>query len=321
MQARTRGQSAACALVLALAAARCTSSSTSVTAPSSSKCAISVSSSPSSFTATGGSGTVSVSTERDCTWTAASESPWISLAAAPTGQGEASIPYSVAANPAPAARSGSITVGSEKIQLSQAAAPCTFRLNKSGDSIGPDGGRLSVELATLTGCGWSAASDASWLTVVAGANGNASATITVEAGANGGGARVAHLNAGGQIYTVQQGAKVTAPPPPSPSPTPSPSPSPSPTPTPTPPPNPPPPGPPPPAPDSITLEGVVTVLVGRCPDVAFWTDGHWVVASAGTDFKKAGCSDLSGGDGVKVNGRLRPNGVVDADQIELKKRR
>jgi hypothetical protein len=257
-----------------------------------------------------------VSTERDCTWTAASESPWISLGAAPSGQGEAAIPYSVAANPAPAARSGSIAVGSEKIQLSQAAAPCTFRLNKNGDSIGPDGGRLSIELATLTGCGWSAASDASWLSVVSGANGNASATITVEAGANGGDARVAHLNAGGQIYTVQQGPKVTAPRAPSPSPPPAPSPSPSPTPT------PPPPGPPPPEPvESITLEGVVTVLVGRCPDVAFWTDGHWVVASAGTDFKKAGCSDLSDGDGVKVNGRLRSNGVVDADQIELKKRR
>ena len=131
------------------------------------------------------------------------------------------------------------------------------------------------------------------------------------AGANSGDARVAHLNAGGQIYTVQQGPKMTAP---SPSPAPSPTPSPSPTPTPTP--------PPPPAPDdSISLEGIVTLLVGRCPDLAFWTDGHWVVANGGTEFKKGHCGDLSGGDSVKVNGRLRSNGVVDADQIELKKQR
>jgi len=297
--------SAAGAVLLALAAARCTSSSTSVTAPTSSKCAISVSSSPSSFTAGGGSGTVSVTTDRDCTWSAASDSSWISLAATTTGQGEASIPYSVAANPAPATRSGTISVGSEKIQLSQAAAPCTFRLSKSADSISADGGRLSFELATPTGCGWTAASDAVWLSIAAGANGNSSATITVAAAPNTGDARVAHVNAGGQIYTVQQAAKSPTPTPPS---------------APQPPPPSPPPAPsPPPRDDSIDLEGTAIALVGRCPDLGFWTDGHWVITSAATAFKKGKCGDLSGGDPVKVHGHLRPNGVVDADQVELKK--
>ncbi|HEY7172354.1 MAG TPA: BACON domain-containing carbohydrate-binding protein [Vicinamibacterales bacterium] len=308
-----RRLSAAGAVFLALAAARCTSSSTSVTAPTSSKCAISVSSSPSSFTAGGGSGTVSVTTDRDCTWSAATDASWIALGATSNGQGEASIPYSVAANPAPVARSGNISVGSEKIQLSQAAAPCTFRLSRSADSISADGGRLSFDLATLSGCGWSAASDAGWLSIVSGANGNASASITVSAAPNSGDARVAHVNAGGQIYTVQQGAKAVAPPPPSPAPPP-----PSP-PPPTPPP--PPPSPPPPSDNSIDLDGTAVALVGRCPDLAFFADGHWVIVSAATDFKKGKCSDLSGGDQVKVHGRLRPNGVVDADQIELKKQR
>src|SRR3954470_3331349 len=142
MHKPNRRLSAACAIFLALVGAHCTSSSTSVTAPTSSKCAISVSSNPSSFTANGGSGTVSVTTQRDCTWSAGTDAPWISLGSTSNGQGEAAIPYSVAANPAPVTRSGSISVGSEKIQLSQAAAPCTFRLNRSGDSIGADGGRL-----------------------------------------------------------------------------------------------------------------------------------------------------------------------------------
>jgi hypothetical protein len=307
MHRRNRWYSAAGAAFLALTAARCTSSSTSVTAPTSSKCAISVSSNPSSFSANGGSGTVSVTTERDCTWSAASDASWISLGAAPTGQGEASIPYSVAANPAPVARSGSISVGSGKIQLSQAAAPCTFQLSRAGDSIDATGGRLSVGLATLAGCAWSAASDAAWLSIVSGSSGNASATITVAAAANDGDARVAHVNAAGQIYTVQQAAK-TATAPPSPGP-------PSPPPMPAPP-------PPPPTPDNaINLDGTVAALLGSCPDIAFWTDGHWVIASAGTNYKKGQCGDVSSGDSVKVNGHLRPNGVVDADQIELKKQR
>lgn len=306
MHRPNRRLSAAGAALLALAAARCTSSSTSVTAPTSSKCAISVSSNPSSFTANGGSGTVSVTTERDCTWAAASDAAWISLGASSSGQGDASIPYSVAPNPAPATRAGNISVGSEKIQLSQAAAPCTFRLSRSGDSIGADGGRLSVDLTTLTGCAWTAVSDASWLSIVTGGNGSASTTITVAAAANTGDARGARVNAGGQVYTVQQAAKSVAPPPTPPSPPPAPT--------------PPPPGPPPPD-TSIQLEGTVFALVGRCPDVAFWTDGHWVEAGASTGYKKGGCGDLSGGDTVKVNGHLRPNGVVDADQIELKKQR
>jgi hypothetical protein len=310
MHRPNRRLGAAGAVFLALAAARCTSSSASVTAPTSSKCAISVSSSPSSFTSNGGSGTVSVATERDCSWAAATDASWISLGARSSGQGEASIPYSVAPNPAPAARAGSISVGTEKIQLSQSAAPCTFRLSRSGDSISADGGRLSFDLTTLTGCAWSAASDAAWLGIVAGASGNASTTITVAAAANTGDARVAHVNAGGQIYTVQQTAKSVTPPPTSPSPPPAPTPTPSP-PTPT----PPPPG------DSIDLEGTVFALAGRCPDVVFWTDGHWVAADAGTDYRKGNCGDLSGGDSVKVNGRLRPNGVVDAERIELKKQR
>jgi hypothetical protein len=307
MHRPNRRLSAAGAVILALAAARCTSSSTSVTAPTSSKCAISVSSNPSSFAAGGGSGTVSVATDRDCTWSAASNSAWISLSTTPNGQGEASIPYSVAANPAPVTRSGSISVGSEKIQISQAAAPCTFRLSKSADSIGADGGRLSFDLATLTGCNWTAASDAAWLSIAAGANGNASATITVAAAPNSGDARVAHVNAGGQIYTVQQAAKSVAPTPPSAPPSP--------------PPTPPPPAPPSPPENSIDLDGTAIAVAGRCPDLAFWTDGHWVITSATTEFKKGKCGDLSSGDPVKVLGRLRPNGVVDADQIELKKQK
>jgi Putative binding domain, N-terminal len=251
-----------------------------------------------------------VTTERDCSWSAASDASWISLGA-PNGQGQASIPYSVAANPAPAGRSGSISVGSEKVQLNQAAAPCTFRLSRAADSIAAAGGQLSVELATLNGCGWSAASDSAWLSITSGASGKASATITLTAAANDGDARVAHVNAGGQIYTVQQTAKTTTPPTPSPAPPP-----PSPPPT-----SPPPPSPPPPPDTAIDLEGTVVALFGRCPGISFWTEGHWVVASASTDYKKGKCDDVSGGDSVKVKGRLRPNGAVDADQIELKKER
>ena len=49
--------------------------------------------------------------------------------------------------------------------MNQSGAPCTYSLSKGGDSIGAAGGRLSFNVATLTGCNWSAASDAAWLTI------------------------------------------------------------------------------------------------------------------------------------------------------------
>ena len=95
-----------------------------------------------------------------------------------SGQGEASIPYSVAPNTVPSPRSAAVVVGSQSVALSQAAAPCQFRLSRSGDSIGPGGGRLTVDVATLTGCAWTAVSGDGWIAVVSGQSGNAPDTDT-----------------------------------------------------------------------------------------------------------------------------------------------
>src|SRR5437763_16779696 len=79
--------------------AGCTSTQTStgITAPSSQKCQVQVSNTPSSFTDAGGSGSLAITTTRDCGWSAAASANWLSLAST-TGQGDASISYSVAAN-------------------------------------------------------------------------------------------------------------------------------------------------------------------------------------------------------------------------------
>src|SRR4051812_22744251 len=201
-------------LAVAVCASACTSTetSTAIVAPTTEKCQVGATSSATTFPAAGGQGVVTVSATRDCTWSASVNASWVTIATT-SGQGAADIPYTVAANPAPSTRSATITVGGRTVELGQSAAPCRYSLSRAGDSIGFAGGSLSVNLETLTGCSWTASSDASWLTITSASSGNASATLALRAAANTGAQRVAHMTAGGQSYTVTPEA---APPPPPP---------------------------------------------------------------------------------------------------------
>ncbi len=284
----------------------CSSSETAVaTAPTSSggRCQIDLSASSSSFAAAGGSGTIRVSTERDCTWTIASDVNWISISGAREGQGEASIAYTVAANGAPVARSGSISAGSSRVQLSQQAAPCAYSLSRSADTIGAEGGRLSFDVSTLSGCSWSAASDAGWLTIASGQNGNANGTVTVAVAANAGAARVGRVTVAGRTYTVTQNAAQTPEPPSNP------------------PPPPEPPPPPPSSPNPVHIEGIVVLVSGQCPEVTFLVNLQRVATDRNTDYEKKGkCSDLRIGRLVEVDG-IDTGSAIQATKITFAKDR
>ena len=147
------------ALVAGPSLPACSSAQTSIAGPTSdTKCQVVAGSSPASFAAGGGTGTISVSTSRDCTWTIATSTSWVSLGDNRSGQGEASIVFTVAANPIPSARSGTIVVANQTVELSQAAAPCRYSISRTRDSVGIGGGQLSVDVSTLTGCTWTATS-------------------------------------------------------------------------------------------------------------------------------------------------------------------
>jgi hypothetical protein len=305
-------------IALASAAASCHSAQTSVTGPTADdKCQVTATSTPQSFTASGGNGAVSIATARDCTWTIATTSSWLTLGGDRSGQGEASVSYTVAANPVPTPRSGSIVVGSQTVAVNQAAAPCTYSLDRAADTVGPSGGTLSFRVTTLSGCGWTATSRESWIAIASGQNGNASGTIGLNVAANGGAARVGVVNVGGQTYTVNQSASpppAPTPAPPAPAPAPGP---PSPTPT---PPGPIPPTlpPRPPGGQEVEFDGTVSNLSGRCPDVAFSSGGYSVSADGSTDYKKkSDCGDLREGRRISVEGVTQANGTVRAKKIEV----
>jgi hypothetical protein len=182
---------------------------------------------------------------------------------------------------------------------------------------------LTLQVTTLTGCQWTAASADSFIRVTSGQSGNASGTVGLAVAANAGDARVGHVNVAGQIYTVNQGAAAPTPAPPAPTPTPPPAPSPtpppapSPTPPPAPTPTPPPaPTPPPTGGQHADFSGTVSSVSGSCPSLAFSAGGRRVKTDRDTNFKGISCSDVSkGGKKVEGDGVTDATGAIVADTV------
>jgi hypothetical protein len=303
----------------------CSKTTTSLTAPTADKCQVSVSNVPTSFSASGGQGSLTIATSRDCTWSIKTEANWVSIAADSGGQGEASVPYTVAPNPVPSSRAGAIVVGTQSVTINQAAAPCLFTLSQASEAIAAAGGRLAVDVKTISGCTWNATSAANWIVVSSGRSGNASGTVGLDVALNIGAARVGEVNVAGQRYTVTQAAAppavpepVPSPPPPAPSPAPAPTPSPSPVPAPapTPAPTPPPPAPAP-APQNVDFEGSVSSLSGSCPNVTITVRGMTIVVDRSTAFKKSDCGDLRRGRNVEGSGTMQSNDTIKAADIRV----
>jgi hypothetical protein len=208
-------------LVLAVAAlagatACGSSTSTNVTAPTTpSRCQASVQGAPTSFGPSGGTGTISVGVARECSWSATSTVPWIELTSAREGQGEGSIGYRVGPNSDPVTRSGGIAVGEQRVNVSQQAAPCSFQVSRSADSIGPDGGQIAVNIATHSACQWTAATEAPWITPAPG-SGQGPASVQLTFAANPGAARSATVTVAGQSLAFTQTERAADPPPPPP---------------------------------------------------------------------------------------------------------
>lgn len=278
--------SALCASILGIALgvacslAACTSSDTSIVAPSTEKCGVTISNSPSAFQAGGGAGSITIATSRDCAWSMGADAAWVSLTQT-TGQGGATVPFSVAANPVPSPRSSSIAVNAQHVQITQAAAPCRYDLSRSSDSIPASGGGLSVGVTTLTGCQWTASSSVGWVAVISGSSGSASGTVGLSVAANAGGERAGQVTIAGQTYTVTQQSASSSP-----------SPGPSPTPT---------PGSSPPD-ASAHVDGTVGAVAGACPDLMFFVNDTTVVTDSSTDFRKMHCADVKRGVEVSVDG-------------------
>ena len=162
-------------------------------------CTFSVSPTSRTLTAAGGASTTAV--------TATSNAPWVSISGGASGSGNGTVTFNAATN---AQRIGTLTVAGQTVTVTQSGSACTFGISPTTRTVPAAGGNSST-LVTVTGggssCGWTATSNATWLTITSGPTGTGSATVTFSAVANTTTSqRVGTLTVTGRTLTVTQGA-------------------------------------------------------------------------------------------------------------------
>src|SRR5207244_12688899 len=123
-----------------------------------------------------------------CPWTAASNNgDWLTVTSGSSGTGNGSVTFSAAANSG-AARSGTLTIGGQTFTVMQAAAPpppppppppCSFTIAPTSQTLPTSGGSGTLSItASDPRCGWTATSNAGWLSITSAASGTGSGSIT-----------------------------------------------------------------------------------------------------------------------------------------------
>lgn len=194
-----------CAVLLGVVGAACGSSTTTSTAPSTiERCAVTLQAGAAAVPAEGGAGTVAVRTARECAWSAASETGWLSITGTASGRGDGSIAYRAAPNPDPVSRRGTIAANDRRTEIIQAAGECVIRLAESAAEFPPAGGQGQVEVeASSPLCTWTASTGASWIALAA-PDGKGSAPLRFTVAATAGPPRTATITIAGQAFSVTQ---------------------------------------------------------------------------------------------------------------------
>ena len=161
-----------------------------------------------SIAAAGSTGTsVSVTSSGACAWTAASNVSWISIASGSSGSGNGTVTIAIAANSG-ASRSGTLTMAGQTVTVNQAAAAsCSYSVTPTTVSINAAGGAgTPIAVTTASGCTWTAATSAGWITILTGATGSGDGSVTYTVQQNTGSARTATLTVAGKSVSITQNA-------------------------------------------------------------------------------------------------------------------
>jgi hypothetical protein len=168
-------------------------------------CTWSLSAPSGSFGPGGGSGSVTVSAPAGCNWTAASNVGWVNVTAGASGSGNGTVTFLVNSNGSGNAISGTLNIAGITYTVSETGVGCSYSLSASSASLGPGAGSESVNVFTAAGCGWTAVSDSTWLTISAGSSGTGNGAASYAVTANPAtGIRTGDILVGGLHLVVTQ---------------------------------------------------------------------------------------------------------------------
>ena len=179
-------------------------------------CAYVATSSATQFGAPGGTGTLTIQTTSSCSWTVTSNSSWVAFTGSASGQGDGSVPFSVATNSGADGRTATLIVGGQNVALTQAGSgggpQCTYTLAPASISAAATGLTGSVSVTTQADCRWTAVSQQPWIAITSGATGvGGGATQFVINANNQAGARQGSIEVGGQSVSVTQLGSTSGP--------------------------------------------------------------------------------------------------------------
>jgi uncharacterized repeat protein (TIGR01451 family) len=155
----------------------------------------------------GGNATVNVISSTNCSWTATSNAPWITIVFS-SGCCNGGVNYNVEANVGPA-RTGTMTVAGQTFTVFQDSG-CTYGAGPTNQNFTADGGPGSVTVTASDGaCPWTAASNDNWINITSGSNGSGNGTVNFSVTANtlpngSTSPRTGSLTVAGQIITINQ---------------------------------------------------------------------------------------------------------------------
>jgi hypothetical protein len=150
-------------------------------------CSVTISPATQSFTDEGGTAVVTVATEAGCAWSATSVTEWIAISSGRSGTGPGSVSYAVAPNTTAETRSGALAVDDQRHAVTQsgrAATVCTFEIDPQAAEFNKDPAAGDFAIMAPVGCGWSAASTASWLSIVGGGQGAGAGRVSYKVARN-----------------------------------------------------------------------------------------------------------------------------------------
>lgn len=171
-------------------------------------CSFGVNPQSASVGASSGTGNFAVMATSGCAWTATSDAAWLTTTS--TGIGNGTVNYSFAQNTTAGSRTGAIHVFNATYTVTQAGAACSFMVSPLSTSVGASSGGGSFGVTAAVGCGWTAASDADWLTTTSTGSGNGTVNYSFSQNTTAG-SRIGNIHVGNAAYTVTQ-AGVTASP-------------------------------------------------------------------------------------------------------------
>ncbi len=148
---------------------------------------------------------IKVDSDAICPWTAASEVDWITIASGATGSGEGTVKLTVAANPTTALREGKANLAEQFVTIKQPSCGGLAVEQEAPEPFEATGGTGRFGIQGHGTCGWTAVSQADWISITAGANGQGAGEVRYAVAANSGNQwRSATIRAAGQTYTIVQ---------------------------------------------------------------------------------------------------------------------